>query len=586
VELAHNQQIELRYSEIELYPSSLSSDASTTLPSAFPFAIPLMSDTPQSIHTPISSLSHALTATLYPTDPQLSPLSRTIAVHARRYTSHLHTMAISPETHHTDEPTRIEIEIPRSVFRVGEPIPIYATIPPPRRELVVDRGLTLRNIIAELVQIINVKRGAGDEESSDSVVDDGIFPESGAEVEHGVNSDDGPSTAQSLQPSSSKAPLSPLFQGSSFRVVVARSGASCRFHSTKTVQLRFILHQTPPADSPPEFAGEISTRHFDSDVECAPVTQVTLLHSISFRLNVHVSFVDTSSHMERFSTISIPVVIIPRPAPLPEVEESIDAAYQKKHDRPPAKTVRHDDADSSIPHYDEGEAGPSASVNGAPPPFEERDAPPPFSEPAREASTSTRLPTFLESESEIIVPHGEAESMVSLPGNPHDIVGEGVQFGFPVSEQFDGHSDIITRSSNPPPTLGRDPTLTGLVDMHPPDIVLNRVMTMTSDEDSGEEEQLPPPPPAMDDPSDPPPSIDSDFRSPANPLQTHSVGYSQPAEPPPHGPSPTPPASLETGPSVGQAPPPYLNPEHDRDQSNVARPPPYVDFIPSAGDHS
>ena len=51
--------------------------------------------------------------------------------------------------------------------------------------------------------------------------------------------------------------------------------------------------------------------------------------------------------------------MLPPPAPLPEVEQSIDEAYQKKHDRPPARTVREDEHDSA-PRYFEGEAGPSA----------------------------------------------------------------------------------------------------------------------------------------------------------------------------------------------------------------------------------
>ena len=105
-----------------------------------------------------------------------------------------------------------------------------------------------------------------------------------------------------------------------------------------------------------------------------------------------------SSHTERVSTVSLPLRILPPSAPLPEVEPSIDEAYHKKHDRPPARTVRQDD-DVEVPQY---EAGPSVTA-GAPPPFEEREAPPPFwsTEAEAEASTSTRLPTFLESEHEI-----------------------------------------------------------------------------------------------------------------------------------------------------------------------------------------
>src|SRR6202034_2179980 len=79
---------------------------------------------------------------------------------------HLHTTAICPETHTVDDPTRIEVQLPRTVFKVGEPVPIYVTIPPPTREVVVDQVLKLRNIKAELVRIVKVKQGMSDDESS------------------------------------------------------------------------------------------------------------------------------------------------------------------------------------------------------------------------------------------------------------------------------------------------------------------------------------------------------------------------------------------------------------------------------------
>jgi hypothetical protein len=542
VETAPHQQIELSFSEVVLF-TSLS--ASPGLPSSVPFVIPLAPDTPQSVRTPLSSLFHALTATLHPKDPLLPTFSRTITVHVRRYTPHSHTIAISPETYNTDDPTRVEIEIPRSVFRVDEPIPIYVAVPPPRRELVVDQALSLRNIRAELVRMVDVKHG------------------------------DGPSTiSHSQEPSSSKAHLTPPFSGQTYRMVIAQSGASCRFHSTKSVQLRLILHPTLPhsvtSDVQLELpAGEYG--HLESEIEYASITQTTLLHSVSFWLNVHVSFVNTSNRTERFSTVTIPVVIIPAPAPLPEVEEWLGAAYHKKHDRPPVKTTRRDDADPAVPH-DEGEAGPSVPTSGAPPPFEERDAPPPFQ---REASTSTRLPTFLESESEILVPVSEEVSIAPLCQDAPAILGEGIQFGFPLSEQFDGHLNTGLRSENPASLTG--PTsLPMLASNRQPELeVMGRSLTL--EQHRGTTEVEPPAAlPLVDDPSDPPPSIDSEFRFPTitlpTPLDARS-GYGQTTEAPSlQVPSPTGDQA-----SHGQAPPPYLIPDNDRD-GHVARPPPYVDF--------
>jgi len=46
--------------------------------------------------------------------------------------------------------------------------------------------------------------------------------------------------------------FSPLFLGLSYRTIIARSGALCRFHSTDSTQLRFVLHQKSsisPSDS-------------------------------------------------------------------------------------------------------------------------------------------------------------------------------------------------------------------------------------------------------------------------------------------------------------------------------------------------
>lgn len=553
-----------------------------------------MPDTPQSINTPYSSLSHTLTAILHSSDSSVPSLSKSLAVHTKRYTPHSHPLPPSPETHYLDDPTRIQVEVPRTTFVAGEAIPLYVTVPPPRRELVVDQGLRLRNVRAELVRVVKVKRDEDEDETSDFEAD--LHSDNEGNTEEHLSVDEGPSTATLSTPdkplSSAK---SPLFLGSSFRAIIARSGASCRFHASRPVQLRFVLHQpSTTAGSPSDFQVDLPPGeygHLDSDAECASITQTTLLHSVTFRLNVHVSFVDMSSRTERISTVSIPVVILAPPAPLPEVEPSLDVAYQKKHDRPPTKTVRHDD---SAPHYYEGEAGPSA-IHGAPPPFEERDAPPPFFSSAAEASTSSRLPTFLESaDSDILVPQHDDESGVH-PSHPSPtIVGEGIQFGFSPSEQFDGHSEDMQRSSTPPPTLEmatRDANLTVLADISEPEHAIEALGLVLDQHEEATREVAPPPPPAMDDPSDPPPSIDSDFRSPA-PLPQSSQPL-RPSPPPsrpiypatdspelPPGLHVAPPApATQPQPSHGHAPPPYLVPEHEVEQEHVARPPPYVDLV-------
>ncbi|KAF7320255.1 ARID domain-containing protein [Mycena kentingensis (nom. inval.)] len=561
LETAYDREIELGFTEVELYSSAEDSP----LPSTFLFGIPLTEDTPQSLRTPHSSITHTLTATLFPnpSDPSLAPIYERLVVHTKRYTAHSHSLDPSPETHTLAEPTRVEVQVPRTTFIAGEVVPLYVTVPPPARRLVVEQGLRLRNVRVELWRIVQVNR----EDAADEYY---------ADARDSSGPSTGPAVTPSL-PSSSKAPISPISPGSSYQTVIARSGASCRFHSSRPVKLRFLIHQPFPSESPPDLHTSLPNDfgHIESDADCASITQLTLLHSVTFRLDVHVSFVDMTSHTERISTISIPVIILAPPAPLPEVASSMEVAYSKKHDRPPTRTVRYEDIDHSAPRYSLalGEAGPSAIPAGAPPPFEERDAPPPFFPSAAEASSSSRLPTFLESENEIIIPPNDNLCMIQ----PSDtrIVGEGVQFGFPAAQQFDGHSEDMQRSSTPPPTMemsSRDADLTSLTSI--PDaeravlgLVLEQRDTGATGDDDGRD--LPPPPPALDDPSDPPPHIDSEFRSPdAPPPSPPSLAANPPSPRPPPG-------EIQT--SDVHAPPPYLIPEEHPHPPEHATPPPYVD---------
>ncbi|KAF9532076.1 hypothetical protein CPB83DRAFT_56597 [Crepidotus variabilis] len=586
-ESAYEHDVELAFHELELWKKD---ESTSTFPTSLPFSIPLLPDTPQSIQTPHSILAHTLNATLYPADDRVTtPISKNLIVHTRRYTSHSNTLAPSPEIHSLEDPTHVDVQVARTAYTSGEAIPLYVTVPPPSRETVVHRGLRLRNVRAELIRVVKVKRehmeGEDSDEDSDAGLDD-------SDVFQGRSTLLDPPPARMGDPplpSSSKMPLSPLFLGSSYRAVIARSGASCRFHSSRPIQLRFVLHQnssSSPSDS------RTNLDRMESDIESALVTQITLLHSISFHIKVHISFVDTSTQTERVSTIIVPVTILPPHAPLPEVSRALDDAYQKKHDRPPTRTVREDEVDPNIPHYSEGEAGPSMPPAGAPPPFEERDAPPPFFSSAHEASSSSRLPTFQESESEVILPDS-SHLMEDVP-TQLSIPGEGTIFGFRVDQQFDGHADDLPRSHTPPPTLemaARDTDLTPLADgpNHVTLEALNLVLDHHEDTVMVVEDHPPPPPPAMDDPSDPPPSIDSDFRSP--PRSTAAARQASPIQPdspvPYHGvtlavnpsaPAPAP-APQGVASATGAAPPPYLNPEAHRtnETDSVTRPPPYAD---------
>ena len=172
-------------------------------------------------------------------------------------------------------------------------------------------------------------------------------------------------------------------KGWTTKTVVTRSGAGCRFHATRPIRQRLILHQPlePPNVEPVRMFSHPYHPNQDPDPELGHpfISQTTLLHCVAFRKH-------DPSHQAR------------RDGSHPTHDHTPSCATprsRKKHDQPPQCTVRSDDSEST-PHYEE--AGPSY----APPPFDERNAPPPFQEPS--SSNLTRLPTFLEAECEIYAP--------------------------------------------------------------------------------------------------------------------------------------------------------------------------------------
>ncbi|KAI0029617.1 hypothetical protein K488DRAFT_31022, partial [Vararia minispora EC-137] len=608
-ERAYGHAIELACAELTLFDSP-----GAPVPASIPFAIPLTDDTPQCIHSPQSSLAHVLTASLHrtsapasppdasdplpppppsppppppppPPAPDPPPISKSVTVHTRRFTSHTHTLPLAPIKRSLHAPAQIDVELPRTTFAAGEPIPVYVTVPSPRRELVVDEGLRLRNIKAELVRLVRVREFL-DEEDTAATAEVDVPEDSDGEGDDDAPGPSRPHNTKLAGPSTSatayaRAPLrSAAGGGVLYKSVVARSGALCRFHTSLPVRLRFVLHQASPAPSPSHVARPLplpSDGALGSDTECASISQTTLLHTVAFRLRILATFRHTSTHTERVSTLALPVVLLPPPAPLPEVEDDIDSAYRKKHDKPPARTVRGEEPDAA-PLYDlaEGQAGPSyVGAAGAPPPFDERDAPPPPFWSTDAPSSSSRLPTFLESESalHLYVPPAGAGVPAHDATSHYDIAGEGVYFGFPASAQFSGHADDVggAGDATPPPPLEQAPLDADVTDLAQLDLgapehamhALGLVLDRTA---------VPPPPPALDDPADPPPSIDSEYRS-----REGGARIPSPAPPmPPH-------AHAHTQAAAGaHAPPPYLVPEGEREHEheNVSRPPPYVDFMP------
>ena len=592
LEKANAKEIELNRCEHVLYPSpsaSGSSDPSPT-PSTFPFSIPLPSDTPQCLHAPHSSLTHTLTATLISAEEESQTYTKDVIVHTRRYTSHTHTLGVLPETKAIDSPTRIEVQVPRTSFKAGEPIPLYLTIPTPRRELVLDEGLRLRNVRAELIRTVKIKEEQPRVNSNPGTSSQGESSSGSGESSQGTSS----VQKQHSMSSSYALDMRSVVGVPGGGEVIALSGAACRLHPSESLRIRLVLH--PPHDDT-SLTNHTATlyledgSHQEAITECASITQTTLLHVVSFVVCVHVTFMHMSSHTERVSTISIPINILPPSASLPEVDESLDVAYRKKHDRPPMRTVRHPDAD--VPHYEEGVAGPSFHNQGAPPPFEEREAPPPFFPSEPEASTS-RLPTFLESEEQIFIPSEEEQSTGPLPP-PTEFVfeGEGILFGFTPTDQFDGYNqEPQERPITPPPTLEEatmDRNVTELANLTESEAYNAIELALDPSQHPTTDSGLLPPPPIDD--GDPPPSIDSDFTSPP-PNRHHTASpphvdvndappaFAEPTGGPHHPPPPPPMAAEAEHPttSEGHAPPPYRVPDNAQtvDHETVTGPPPYV----------
>ncbi|KAI0079580.1 hypothetical protein K474DRAFT_1683162 [Panus rudis PR-1116 ss-1] len=566
VEKADGHEIELNTSEVDLVSSSESTSTPRPgpSPSVFPFSIPLPPDTPQCLHTPHSGIIHTLTAKLQAIDLGGQIYTKSLDIHTRRYASHTTSLGIVPEIKYIDDPTRVEVQVPRTSFQAGEPLPLYLTIPTPRRELILDEGVRLRNVRAELIRIVHVKQETKDEGGPSASSGTSEGPSTSQTSTSGtVSKAHGNATSHSLD-------MRPLIGVPGGGEVVALSGASCRFHPSRALRVRLVLHT--PVDEHPLLAPPVGEPgHQEAFTHCATISQDTLLHSVSFTVCIHVTFMNMTTHTERVSTLTIPVAILPPSAPLPEVEEDIDMAYHKKHDKPPARTVRHDDADSHAPHY-EGEAGPSFH---APPPFEEREAPPPFFSSEPESSTS-RPPTFLESETEIYVPSQEDPSIAPLPPPPELVFeGEGVLYGFHPTEQFDGYNQEHDRPETPPPTLEeatRDPDVTELATLTESDAINALELALEQHPDSGDHAGLPPPP-LIDDEADPPPSIDSEFTSRPNRHHAPPPAFAEPSLPN---------APIDGNAAVnshGHAPPPYRVPDNAvvDDHENVSRPPPYVD---------
>ena len=169
VEAAYDTEIELGNTEVVLCSSS-----SDNRRASFPFAIPLPPDTAQCLHALHSSLTHTLTARVYTAASDVPALAKSVLVHTRRYTSHTHELQPTPETWTMTEPSKVEVQLPRTTFRAGEPIPIYITVPTPPADFVVEQGMRLLVAACQRVLTLSEQRV-----SKDAVVQEIVLNGSG-----------------------------------------------------------------------------------------------------------------------------------------------------------------------------------------------------------------------------------------------------------------------------------------------------------------------------------------------------------------------------------------------------------------------
>ncbi|KAK4693078.1 hypothetical protein P7C70_g9002, partial [Phenoliferia sp. Uapishka_3] len=143
-------------------------------PSTIRFKLDLTPDLPHCIHLGTSSLEYTLTATLYPTDPSLPPITKCSPVHLVRSSPSGSLLAglvvpastdpppsITPETLSVSDPIQVGVRLARTVFRRSEAIELRTRIEVPGANVVQEEGLRLRTVSAELVRIIQVGGGGG-----------------------------------------------------------------------------------------------------------------------------------------------------------------------------------------------------------------------------------------------------------------------------------------------------------------------------------------------------------------------------------------------------------------------------------------
>ncbi|CAO1630784.1 unnamed protein product [Sympodiomycopsis kandeliae] len=344
-------------------PSTSSSGFSTLRPpTVMPFQFSLPEDLPHCVHLPNVKIEYRIVATLHPMqdDPlEQQPLTRSILVHLTRYTPPSDTKELipaalvprfsdKPKEWNLVSPTPVNIRLVRTLYRRAEPIKIKVRVPPPD-EALVDKGLRIRSVEAELIRVVKPRmpqsanndlaeqadksKGkqtgtpppsqgsngppslhrhatidgwephthllyAGEENGESSAQASQILmgPSNNSTNDHASHSGAqdlaSSSSTTSATTNASETPPQPS------STILSYSGKSCRFSMHRPLVLHLLLvppfkapalpHPSPDHDAPPLGVSPLSAGAAGGGGGCESVSQQTTLSSVHFLVRVSV----------------------------------------------------------------------------------------------------------------------------------------------------------------------------------------------------------------------------------------------------------------------------------------------------------
>lgn len=205
------------------------------------FKLDLTPDLPHCLHLINSSLEYSLTAKLSSSNPNVHSIIKSTPIHLLRSSppgplslssSILTTSDVSvpkpsttPQTLSLESPISVKVKFERTLFKRSEPIKLIATIQVPSSK-VTQEGLRLRTISAELKRKISVASIPSEDEGEEiSTLSDKV------EIEDQIR-------------------------------ILARSGKSCRFSSTRPIVIKLLLHPPPSTATECESISQVNYSSF------------------------------------------------------------------------------------------------------------------------------------------------------------------------------------------------------------------------------------------------------------------------------------------------------------------------------------